>query len=126
VSSDRSRDAVVLWAAQRSLAATYLQWYAVECLAKALVAAAGRRPPTSGQQGHDIGALLDLAGLRRQDLPVDLRRHCANRSVAMRYELEGSKSLEEEYGAATALARRLAARAGRSGKILNHRGRQRR
>jgi HEPN domain-containing protein len=114
VASDRSRDAVALWAADRCLAATYLKWYAVECLAKALVVATGGKPPTGGREGHDIGAILDQANFRRNDFPAELRHHYEQRSVAMRYELEGCRSFADEYKAAAQLASRLAARARRA------------
>lgn len=125
VSSDRSRDAVQLWDGGRTLAATYLKWYTVECLAKALIAAAGRKPPTSGQLGHDIGALLDRAGLRRSDISPDLRAHYERRSVAMRYELESSRDFSDEYQAATVLATRLDARVRRASMTPRHNGRNR-
>lgn len=125
VSADRSRDAAALWAADRTLAATYLKWYAVECLAKALVVAAGHKPPTSGQSGHDIAALLDLAGLRRSDIAAELRDHYERRSVAMRYELEGGRSYDGEYQAATELAKRLELRARRADRHPRHGSRKR-
>jgi hypothetical protein len=121
IGSDRSRDADTLWSGKRTLAAAYLQWYAVECLAKALVVAAGRKPPR-GNDGHDIGAILDLAGLGRGEIPADLRDHYERRSVAMRYQLESSRDFNDEFHAATQLARRLTVRVVRHANRTSRRG----
>jgi hypothetical protein len=125
IGADRGEDARTLWSAKRLLAATYLQWYAVECLAKALVVASGRKPPTSGSAGHDIGMILEMAGLPRKAVPVDLRKHYERRSVAMRYEREGSRDFGAEYTAAVRMASLLARQVGRRSLSPRHGSRKR-
>ncbi len=110
VASERSRDAEVLHQAERSLAAAYMAWYAVECLAKALIAARGGTPPTGSGAGHDLALLLDLAGFRRSDFSVDIRTHYEQRTVGMRYEYEGTERHREQFRAAVDLAGRLTTR----------------
>ncbi len=110
VASERSRDAGVLHEAERPLAAAYMAWYAVECLAKALIAAQGAKPPTAGGEGHNLAFLLDRAGLHPSDFSVNLRTHYEQRSVGMRYQHEGTDDHREQFKAAVTLAGRLTTR----------------
>lgn len=82
IARERGVDAVLLKDGGRNLAALYLLGYVVEAYAKALAQARGRSPRLS----HDLILLLEDCGLRRQDLPPDLRSFADSRSVEMRYE----------------------------------------
>lgn len=73
---------MALHAACRWVAALYMLGFAVECHAKALCAASGRPVPKS----HDLIEILELAGIRRSDLPVDIREFAETRDVSLRYQ----------------------------------------
>lgn len=47
--------------------ALYLAGYVVECKLKILLNKMGKPYPTAGRPGHDLKALWDAAGLRRED-----------------------------------------------------------
>jgi hypothetical protein len=47
--------------------ALYLAGYVVECRLKILLNKMGKPYPTAGRPGHDLKALWDAAGLRRED-----------------------------------------------------------
>jgi len=100
VATERGADAIHLKGAQRELATVYILGYVVEAYAKALSRALGNKPPRS----HDIILLLETCGVRRQDLPPDLRAFAEQRSVEIRYEV----SLDGDYVSLVDQATRLA------------------
>jgi hypothetical protein len=101
----RGTDASALNVAGRDLAALYMIGYYVECQAKALCLARRKSPPTSGAAGHDIAALLLLAGHRLSDLPADQRRFAQDHRVSLRYEasIDTSVAYDTTYAAACQL-----------------------
>jgi hypothetical protein len=102
VASERSTDTVTLHGAQRSVAALYMLGFAVECHAKALCAANRRSVPLS----HDLIAILEMAGIRRSDLPLPLRELAETRDVSLRYQaaLPATVDLEEQLRRGRTLA----------------------
>jgi HEPN domain-containing protein len=102
VATERSTDTLALQDARRSVAALYMLGFAVECHAKALCAAAGRAIPKS----HDLIKILEQAGFRRTDLPVELREFAETRDVGLRYQaaLPSTIDLEEQLKRGQTLA----------------------
>jgi hypothetical protein len=107
-----------LRAAGRAHIALYLAGYYVECNAKAVCMAGHRRPPATGSAGHDLVALLEIAGIRLSDLQTDWRRFMERRRVDLRYEegmppdIEGPEMYEAGHALGSYL-RRLARRQAR-------------
>lgn len=68
MANERALDARTLCAQGRTVAAVYLAGYAIECYLKAYLQRVGRRFPTSGPAGHDLGELWRTSGFRLADL----------------------------------------------------------
>ncbi|WP_369137067.1 HEPN domain-containing protein [Modestobacter versicolor] len=100
VATERGADAAHLMTGQRQLAVVYMLGYVVEAYAKALSTARGTRPAKT----HEIIDLLEACGIRRQDLPPDMRAFAEQRSVEMRYEV----TLQGDYASTVAVATKLA------------------
>jgi hypothetical protein len=103
VARERGKDAAVLHAETRQLAALYLTGYVVEAYAKALAVARGR--PV--KHIHELIPLLEDCGIRRSDLPPDMRAYADGRRVAIRYDSALSPAVD--YAAELASAHKLAA-----------------
>jgi hypothetical protein len=82
---ERSRDATVLRDGDRPVAALYMLGFVVECYAKAMCCSSAR-PVPKGTMGHDILHILESSGLRRRDLPRDMRSFAESRDVSLRYQ----------------------------------------
>jgi hypothetical protein len=115
VASERATDTVALEAVARHVAALYMLGYVVECYAKALCHDAGR-PVPRGRDGHDLVAILDRSGVRRTDLPVDLREFADTRDVSLRYQatVPGGIDPQEQLRRGRQLARWCRVRLNRS------------
>jgi hypothetical protein len=121
VGEHRAKDASVLHTNGQQLCALYLIGYFVECQAKALCFACGRKPPLSGANGHDLALLIILAGHRPSDLPANHRHFAQTRRVDLRYEsaLDDETDYQAMYAAAGELGawlRRRALRVLRTGR----------
>jgi HEPN domain-containing protein len=100
VATERGADAAHLTTGSRQLAVIYMLGYVVEAYAKALSSANGVKPAKT----HDIIVLLEGCGIKRQDLPPDMRAFAEQRSVEMRYDV----TLQGDYTSTLAVARSLA------------------
>ena len=68
VAKDRYQDAQSLHEQGRHVAAVYMAGYAIECYLKAYLQDGGRKVPTSGPEGHNLGGLWQASGFRLADL----------------------------------------------------------
>lgn len=100
IAVERGADAAHLRTGSRELAVVYMLGYVVEAYAKALSHARGVAPAKI----HDVILLLEGCGIRRQDLPPDLRAFAEERSVEMRYDA----ALRGDYASLVNQATRLA------------------
>jgi hypothetical protein len=88
----RATEAACLDANGHTLGAIYLAGYVVECKLKTLLARMRRPFPRSGQQGHDLRALWDAAGLRSADLRGFKRAFMDYWNTGIRYSARGNWS----------------------------------
>ncbi|WP_175087876.1 HEPN domain-containing protein, partial [Candidatus Frankia nodulisporulans] len=101
VARERGKDADALHEKARQLGALYLTGYVVEAYAKALgIALNGLR----FRRDHRLVLLLEDCGIRRADLPHDLRVYADRRTVEMRYDPVLSPTIDYETELASAQA----------------------
>jgi len=106
----RAEDAGVLLKSRRTVGAYYLAGYAVECALKACIAKQQRkfqyppkRPIVEKMYRHDLGDLVDLAGLKSQ-LDKDL---AANRDFAANWNTVKDWTAESRYATSGLNAQQL-------------------
>jgi HEPN domain-containing protein len=111
IARERGTDAIRLRDSGRTLAALYFEGYVVEAYAKAYACCLGKQPRLS----HNLILLLEDCGLRRSDLPVDLRAYADERTVEMRYQptLSPNTNFSVEFDRAQRLAGFLSVRINR-------------
>jgi len=111
IGRERGTDARKLCDAGRRVAAIYMMGYVVEMYAKALVSETIGTVP-KGQGGHDLIMLIEQAGIKRSDLPPDMRKFADERDVALRYEtaLPSGVDFDSTYQSACALVAYLSKR----------------
>ncbi|MCU1493246.1 MAG: hypothetical protein JWO62_1010 [Acidimicrobiaceae bacterium] len=98
--------------------ALYLAGYFVECNAKAVCLAKGRKPSTAGNAGHDLVRLIELGGSHLSDLRPEWRHFAQHRRVDLRYEESIPSDVDgpEVYAAGHSLGSHLARLANRQRK----------
>ena len=96
IAQERGTDANELMKAKRQLAAIYMAGYQVECSLKGLLPSAGKSFPTSGRDGHNLHALWEAAGFKREDAGGLKRLVLDNWSTDLRYQSEISPDLDVE------------------------------
>ena len=85
VADERGKDAATLKKTRR-LAAIYIIGYAVECHLKAYLQFMNKPYPRSGQAGHDLFALWEACGFKRNDFRGNRRLFLNTWTTNLRYE----------------------------------------
>lgn len=95
VGSARKSDAAALSEVRREVGAIYFYAIAAECFAKSLLASTSNYRKKMPKI-HDLVALLELYGVARQTIPIQLRRAAENHDVSIRYQKQVPTYLNDD------------------------------